>query len=161
MAPPNPLPQYVYKIIPAPPPSPIPDSFPLSELDKKDGFVHLSAAFQVCRGFSFFFSSTFFLLLFLTASVSGDSFNPTDPHHAGPLLQGQHRGLDPAAAPVSLSPEQGQVGRGGRNQRMPALLRQLWRQGCGIGAALRAERRPDVGAGRRGARRLARLSWVR
>ncbi len=65
MSPPNPLPQYVYKIIPAPPPSPIPDSFPLSELDKKDGFVHLSAAFQVRRGFlrlSFFFSSSSFFL---------------------------------------------------------------------------------------------------
>ncbi len=47
MAPPVPLPQFVYKIIPSAPPEPIPDSYPLSELDQKDGFVHLSAAFQV------------------------------------------------------------------------------------------------------------------
>ncbi|KAI0443758.1 hypothetical protein F4803DRAFT_298613 [Xylaria telfairii] len=47
MAPPTPLPTYVYKIVPAAPPSPIPAQYPLSELDQKDGFVHLSIATQI------------------------------------------------------------------------------------------------------------------
>ncbi|KAI0390861.1 hypothetical protein F5Y17DRAFT_461358 [Xylariaceae sp. FL0594] len=46
-APPSPLPEYVYKIIPAAPPSPIPAAYPLSDLDQKDGFVHLSIASQI------------------------------------------------------------------------------------------------------------------
>ncbi|KAI0479566.1 hypothetical protein F4859DRAFT_439811 [Xylaria cf. heliscus] len=47
MAPPTPLPTYVYKIVPTTPPSPIPAQYPLSELDQKDGFIHLSIATQV------------------------------------------------------------------------------------------------------------------
>ncbi|TRX95278.1 hypothetical protein FHL15_003970 [Xylaria flabelliformis] len=47
MAPPNPLPTYVYKITPTAPPSPIPTQYPLSELDQKDGFIHLSIAKQI------------------------------------------------------------------------------------------------------------------
>lgn len=47
MAPPTPLPAYVYKIVPTTPPSPIPPQYPLSDLDQKDGFVHLSIATQV------------------------------------------------------------------------------------------------------------------
>lgn len=41
------LPRYVYKIVDAAPPSPLPEAFPLSELDSKDGFIHLSTAQQV------------------------------------------------------------------------------------------------------------------
>lgn len=44
---PSPLPKFVYKIVPSAPPSPIPDEYPLSDLDKADGFVHLSTADQV------------------------------------------------------------------------------------------------------------------
>ncbi|KAI0182460.1 hypothetical protein EV127DRAFT_378710 [Xylaria flabelliformis] len=47
MAPPTPLPTYVYKITPTAPPSPIPAQYPLSELDQKDGFIHLSIAKQI------------------------------------------------------------------------------------------------------------------
>ncbi|KAI0202019.1 hypothetical protein F4808DRAFT_92318 [Astrocystis sublimbata] len=47
MAPPSPLPRFVYKIVPTAPPSPIPAQYPLSELDQKDGFVHLSIATQI------------------------------------------------------------------------------------------------------------------
>ncbi|KAI1632990.1 hypothetical protein F4809DRAFT_625309, partial [Biscogniauxia mediterranea] len=47
MAPPDPLPTYVYKIVPEAPPCPLPAEYPLSELDQKDGFVHLSTATQV------------------------------------------------------------------------------------------------------------------
>lgn len=45
---PSPLPTYVYKILPSAPPTPLPSEYPLSELDRKDGFVHLSSATQVC-----------------------------------------------------------------------------------------------------------------
>ncbi|OTB09047.1 hypothetical protein M426DRAFT_316341 [Hypoxylon sp. CI-4A] len=44
---PSPLPEYVYKIVPSAPPSPIPSQYPLSELDQKDGFVHLSTGTQI------------------------------------------------------------------------------------------------------------------
>ncbi|KAK4222983.1 hypothetical protein QBC38DRAFT_517909 [Podospora fimiseda] len=55
MPPPNPLPTFVYKIIPSAPPSPIPDQYPLSDLDKQDGFVHLSTSWQVPITSSLFF----------------------------------------------------------------------------------------------------------
>ncbi|KAF7545695.1 hypothetical protein G7Z17_g8983 [Cylindrodendrum hubeiense] len=40
-------PKFVYKILPSAPPQPFPKENPLSELDQKDGFVHLSTATQV------------------------------------------------------------------------------------------------------------------
>jgi len=44
----------VYKIVPSAPPDPLPaEEYPLSELDRKDGFVHLSTAWQVCAPLSF------------------------------------------------------------------------------------------------------------
>ncbi|KAI4600777.1 hypothetical protein KJ359_012939 [Pestalotiopsis sp. 9143b] len=49
---PSPLPKFVYKIVPSAPPSPIPDEYPLSDLDKADGFVHLSTADQASCPFS-------------------------------------------------------------------------------------------------------------
>jgi hypothetical protein len=44
---PDPIPTYVYKIVPTAPPEPFPAENPLSELDQTDGFVHLSTAVQV------------------------------------------------------------------------------------------------------------------
>ncbi|KAI0885576.1 uncharacterized protein GGS22DRAFT_130831 [Annulohypoxylon maeteangense] len=44
---PSPLPEFVYKIVPSAPPTPIPSQYPLSELDQKDGFVHLSIGTQI------------------------------------------------------------------------------------------------------------------
>ncbi|KAK6950953.1 hypothetical protein Daesc_007481 [Daldinia eschscholtzii] len=44
---PSPLPEFVYKIVPSAPPTPIPSEYPLSELDRKDGFVHLSVGSQI------------------------------------------------------------------------------------------------------------------
>lgn len=38
---------YVYKILDAPPAEPLPSELPVSALDAKDGFVHLSTAAQV------------------------------------------------------------------------------------------------------------------
>ncbi|KAI9167596.1 hypothetical protein HJFPF1_03727 [Paramyrothecium foliicola] len=37
---------YIYKILPSSPPEPLPAEFPLSDLDRNDGFVHLSTATQ-------------------------------------------------------------------------------------------------------------------
>ena len=44
---PSPLPTYLYKILPSAPPSSLPDRLPLSDLDRKDGFIHLSTSEQV------------------------------------------------------------------------------------------------------------------
>ncbi|KAI9058190.1 hypothetical protein FKP32DRAFT_1582397 [Trametes sanguinea] len=52
-----PLPSYVYKILPSPPPSPLPAALPLSDLDRQDGFIHLSTAAQVPATASLFFAS--------------------------------------------------------------------------------------------------------
>lgn len=42
-------PFYIYKLIPStsPVPQPLPVRLPVSELDQKSGFIHLSTAFQV------------------------------------------------------------------------------------------------------------------
>ncbi|KAK4449165.1 hypothetical protein QBC34DRAFT_351938 [Podospora aff. communis PSN243] len=64
MEPPNPLPEFVYKITPTAPQQPIPEAYPLSELDQKDGFVHLSTASQIPTTADLFFaSSTSFYLV--------------------------------------------------------------------------------------------------
>jgi len=47
MSTPSPLPQYLYKILPSAPPSPLPQRLPLSDLDRKDGYIHLSTSEQV------------------------------------------------------------------------------------------------------------------
>ncbi|OSD07382.1 hypothetical protein PYCCODRAFT_607232 [Trametes coccinea BRFM310] len=52
-----PLPPYVYKILPSPPPTPLPSALPLSDLDRHDGFIHLSTAAQVPTTASLFFAS--------------------------------------------------------------------------------------------------------
>ncbi|KAH6899914.1 hypothetical protein B0T10DRAFT_554467 [Thelonectria olida] len=50
-------PKFVYKILPSAPPSPFPKENPLSELDKKDGFIHLSTGIQVPATSALFFDS--------------------------------------------------------------------------------------------------------
>lgn len=44
---PSPLPTYLYKILPTAPPSPLPERLPLSDLDRNDGYIHLSTSEQV------------------------------------------------------------------------------------------------------------------
>lgn len=44
---PSTLPKYLYKIVPEAPPYPLPEEYPLSDLDRNDGFIHLSTAEQV------------------------------------------------------------------------------------------------------------------
>ncbi|KFG83853.1 hypothetical protein MANI_009291 [Metarhizium anisopliae] len=51
-------PKYVYKIVPNAPPEPIPQEFPLSDLDKQDGFIHLSTGQQIPLTCDRFFSAT-------------------------------------------------------------------------------------------------------
>lgn len=55
-------PKSLYKIVPSAPPNPFPQQYPLSELDKNDGFVHLSTAVQVCHFFIQYWMSTIPLL---------------------------------------------------------------------------------------------------
>jgi len=53
-------PTYVYKIVPSstPPPTPLPERLPASELDNTDGFLHLSTAVQIPGTLKRFFTST-------------------------------------------------------------------------------------------------------
>lgn len=44
---PDPIPRYVYKILGSTPPSIIPKDMPLSDLDRADGFIHLSTGWRV------------------------------------------------------------------------------------------------------------------
>ncbi|KAF4454313.1 hypothetical protein F53441_3129 [Fusarium austroafricanum] len=57
-------PKYIYKIVPSPPEDPFPKEHPLSELDRNDGFVHLSTSTQVPKTADLFFtkSSTLWII---------------------------------------------------------------------------------------------------
>lgn len=65
----RPVPTYVYKITATPPPNPLPHTLPLSELDREDGFIHLSNASQIPITSSQFFSSHTTLYLQRISSV--------------------------------------------------------------------------------------------
>jgi uncharacterized protein (DUF952 family) len=56
---PTPPPKYIYKILPSlpVPPSPLPISLPVSALDARDNFIHLSTSFQILGTLNAFFSS--------------------------------------------------------------------------------------------------------
>jgi uncharacterized protein (DUF952 family) len=55
-----PPPKYIYKILPPspPPPSPLPLSLPLSALDARDNFIHMSTSVQILGTLNNFFAST-------------------------------------------------------------------------------------------------------
>ncbi|QDS72157.1 hypothetical protein FKW77_004472 [Venturia effusa] len=63
MPPPSPLPIYIWKILDSDP-NPLPEGLPLSDLDRSDGFIHLSTADQVPGTCDRFFSAaqTLYLL---------------------------------------------------------------------------------------------------
>ncbi|KAK7744603.1 hypothetical protein SLS53_003489 [Cytospora paraplurivora] len=65
------LPEYVYKIVDSAPPSPLPDAYPLSDLDKQDGFVHLSTARQA-TGLYFTAHTTLYLIKIRRAALKGE-----------------------------------------------------------------------------------------
>jgi uncharacterized protein (DUF952 family) len=75
------FPTFVYKIIDASPPSPIPYTLPLSALDSKDGFIHLSDANQIPITADLFFSntSTIWLLKVSSAKVEEEKGRLTWP----------------------------------------------------------------------------------
>jgi len=53
---PREIPDYVYKILDYEPPSPLPHALPLSQLDTKDGFFHLSDAAQIPKTAALYFN---------------------------------------------------------------------------------------------------------
>jgi uncharacterized protein (DUF952 family) len=75
---PTPLPTYLYKILPTSPPSPLPERLPLSDLDKNDGYIHLSTSEQVPSTAEKFFDKDDVLYLLkikysdLAAGTDGD-----------------------------------------------------------------------------------------
>ncbi|EAQ92486.1 hypothetical protein CHGG_00721 [Chaetomium globosum CBS 148.51] len=84
LPPPSPLPELVYKITPSEPPDPIPWPYPLSDLDKQDGFIPITSDL-------FFKDSTSFYILklrlanFDASSVKWDEVDGTNgcPHLYG------------------------------------------------------------------------------
>ncbi|KAG9233040.1 hypothetical protein BJ875DRAFT_59122 [Amylocarpus encephaloides] len=52
-------PKYIYKILPScpPPPTPLPMSLPLSDLDSRDGFIHMSTSVQILGTLKAFFNN--------------------------------------------------------------------------------------------------------
>jgi len=68
------FPAHVYKILPDAPPSVLPHALPLSDLDKQDGFIHLSDAGQIPKTANLFFNdnSSLWLLKISTAAVEAE-----------------------------------------------------------------------------------------
>ena len=56
-------PYYVYKLVPSssPVPDPLPDRLPVSDLDKRSGFIHLSTATQLPNTLKSFFRDELFV----------------------------------------------------------------------------------------------------
>lgn len=77
MSAPTPLPTHVYKILDARPEDPLPASLPVSELDEKDGFVHLSTAAQVSLSRGPLPALPTLLALFVGGHVRQESLLPT------------------------------------------------------------------------------------
>lgn len=92
---PSPLPAYLYKILPDAPPDPLPASLPLSSLDAKDGFIHLSTARQTPGTADRFFStaSTLWVLKIALDRISSNTrweegSSDTYAHIYGPMPGG-------------------------------------------------------------------------
>lgn len=69
-----PFPRFVYKILSEEPPNPLPHTLPLTPLDRQDGFIHLSAGWQVPQTTALFFGSfrTIWLLRVDTEVARGE-----------------------------------------------------------------------------------------
>lgn len=74
-------PTYLYKILDAPPPSPLPDSLPTTDLDAKDGFIHLSTAKQTPITAKLFFAqcAQLWVLRLRREALDGEIKYLTDP----------------------------------------------------------------------------------
>merc|ERR1712000_171836 len=79
-------PQFVYKIVPEAVEEPFPAELPLSELDRKDGFIHLSTAELVLGTCDRYFSHTtkiYLLKLDFAKTVSRTKWENGFPHLYG------------------------------------------------------------------------------
>ncbi|KAL9533661.1 hypothetical protein SMMN14_02808 [Sphaerulina musiva] len=86
--------KYFYKILDSPPPEPLPEKLPETELDIKDNFIHLSTAVQVPLTADIFFAThhKLWLLKIRVADLDGDiQYRPELPEC--PHLHHSVRGL--------------------------------------------------------------------
>ncbi|KAL2196391.1 hypothetical protein P885DRAFT_60993 [Corynascus similis CBS 632.67] len=101
LPPPKPLPEFVYKITPTAPPEPLPEQYPLSDLDRQDGFVHLSASWQVPITADLFFKDTtsFYILKLRLANFDQSSvkWDEVDGTNGCPHLYGNFGAKDVVA----------------------------------------------------------------
>lgn len=74
-------PKYLYKILDAAPPSPLPTTLPTTPLDATDGFIHLSTATQTPITARLFFASyvKLWILKLETSRIDGQIEYSTDP----------------------------------------------------------------------------------
>ncbi|AEO56053.1 hypothetical protein MYCTH_45679 [Thermothelomyces thermophilus ATCC 42464] len=84
LPPPDPLPEFVYKITPTAPPDPIPEQYPLSDLDRQDGFIPITADLFF-KDFTSFYILKLRLANFDQSSVKWDEVDGTNgcPHLYG------------------------------------------------------------------------------
>lgn len=71
---------FFYKILETPPPTPLPEALPATDLDAKDGFIHLSTAQQTPLTANLFFSkfSKLWILKLRVKDLDGEIRVPAD-----------------------------------------------------------------------------------
>jgi uncharacterized protein (DUF952 family) len=81
-----PEPTFLYKILDAPPPSPLLETLPTTGLDAKDGFIHLSLAGQIPVTADLFFAdySKLWLLKLRRSDLDGTVKYSTEPNGGVP-----------------------------------------------------------------------------
>lgn len=74
-------PKYLYKILPTPPPHPLPCTLPATPLDTQDNFIHLSTAAQTPKTALLFFNdhSKLWIVKLETTKIDGRIEYSTDP----------------------------------------------------------------------------------
>ncbi|AEO62462.1 uncharacterized protein THITE_2012900, partial [Thermothielavioides terrestris NRRL 8126] len=99
--PPSPLPDFVYKITPTAPPDPIPEEYPPSDLDRQDGFIHLSTSWQLPITADLFFQSarSFYVLKLRLANFDAAAvrWDETEGTNGCPHLYGNFGARDVVA----------------------------------------------------------------
>ncbi|EME47372.1 hypothetical protein DOTSEDRAFT_145970, partial [Dothistroma septosporum NZE10] len=113
---------HFYKILDSAPQEPLPESLPLSDLDKKDGFVHLSTANQTKETANLFFSNTekLWLLKLRVDDLKKDGNIQWNPDIPGcPHLHDSARGLGKSNVTAVIIANKGSHGSW---KEVPALL---------------------------------------
>ncbi|KAF4125758.1 Protein of unknown function (DUF952) [Geosmithia morbida] len=89
-------PKFLYKILPGSPPHPLPLELPLSELDQKDGFIHLSTSTQIPGTCDLFFGHTtdLWVLKIVFSKIETSIKWEGDGEIKFPHLYGRNFGLD-------------------------------------------------------------------